>query len=402
MNNKGISTLIVIGIMIIIGLICFVKTLHVNDVQNLQVIQSIDGDISVRRAGGWYAMICPRIWTYPKASVEICNEKDKDVITMQFNNKSTATLQCQIGYRIDGTNDDLIVKLHQQVEGDDNKLWLKVRTSLQTIAQCVASQYSPSESVEKFPEFAKKIHDGIIHEPSLLSEGIDVVSFTCAGLPKYDDQTTKQFANQREADLQKRLAEAEKIKLEAEKLKVEAEFQRQIAQQKGEAEAQMARDVQSKEREKKMAEIEASKTVEVAKLEKERAVIEVERQKEVARVEAEKLLAVAEVQKKTEAENLEAIRLQAEQKIASAEAKKKEIELSGAITEQERIRLEIEKETKIGVAQAYAQGIAGAKLPQMWVAGGSNDGSGSANPLQMLIQTITLEKFNSTIQPANN
>ena len=371
MSNKTISSLILFGILVIIGLICFTKTLHVNDVQNLQVIQSIDGDITVRREGGWYTMICPRIWEYPKASVEICNEKDKDAIVMQFSNKSTAMLACQIGYRIDSTNDEQIIKLHQQVEGADEKIWAKVRTTLQTVAQCIASQYSPSESVEKFPEFAKKIQTAIVHEPSLLAEGIDVVSFTCAGLPKYDNETIAQFAKQKEADLAKRLAEAEKIKLEAEKLKVEANYQMQIAEQKGQAEAQMAKDVQSKEREKKMAEIEAAKAVEVAKLEKGRAVIEVERQKEVAKVEAEKLLVVAEVQKKTEAENLEAIKLKAEQKVAEAEAKKKEIELSGAITETERIKLEIEKDTKIGVAQAYAEGIGKLKLPTIMTSGSS-------------------------------
>ena len=399
MGNKGTSSLVIAGILLILGFICFVKTLHVNDIQNLQVIQSIDGDITVRREGGWYTMICPRIWEYPKASVEICNEKDKDAIVMQFNNKSTATLQCQIGYRIDSTNDDLIVKLHQQVEGDDNKLWLKVRTSLQTIAQCVASQYSPSESVEKFPEFAMKIHDGILHEPSLLAEGIDVVSFTCAGLPKYDDQTTKQFANQREADLQKRLAEAEKIKLEAEKQKVEAEFQRQIAQQKGEAEAQMARDVQSKEREKKMAEIEASKAVEVAKLEKEKAVIEVERQKEVARVEAEKLFTVAEVQKKTEKENLEAIKLKAEQQIESAKAKKQAIELSGAITEVQQAEIELQRQIAQYKWEAIGKAIGNIKLPQMMTIGNGVDGKAGANSLDQLVQTLTLEKLNTIATP---
>lgn len=41
MSNKGISALIMTGIFAIIGLICFVKTLHVNDVQNIQVIQSV-------------------------------------------------------------------------------------------------------------------------------------------------------------------------------------------------------------------------------------------------------------------------------------------------------------------------------------------------------------------------
>ena len=393
MSNKTISSLILTTILAIIGLICFVKTLHVNDVQNLQVIQSIDGDITVRREGGWYAMICPRIWEYPKASVEICNEKDKDAIVMQFSNKSTAMLACQIGYRIDSTNDEQIIRLHQQVEGSDEKIWAKVRTTLQTVAQCIASQYSPSESVEKFPEFAKKIQTAIVHEPSLLDEGIDVVSFTCAGLPKYDNETVQQFAKQKEADLAKRLAEAEKIKLEAEKLKVEANYQMQIAEQKGQAEAQMAKDVQSKEREKKMAEIEAAKAVEVAKLEKERAVIEVERQKEVARVEAEKLLTVAEVQKKTEAENLEAIKLKAEQQIEQAKAKKQSIELSGAITEVQQAQLDLQKAIAQYKWESIGKAIAGVKLPQMMTIG-SADSKNGTNPLDQLIQTLTLEKLN--------
>ncbi len=401
MSSKAISSLVLFGILAVIGLICFTKTLHVNDVQNLQVIQSIDGDITVRREGGWYTMICPRIWEYPKASVEICNEKDKDAIVMQFSNKSTAMLACQIGYRIDSTNDEQIIKLHQQVEGADEKIWAKVRTTLQTVAQCIASQYSPSESVEKFPEFAKKIQSAIVHEPSLLAEGIDVVSFTCAGLPKYDNETIAQFAKQKEADLAKRLAEAEKIKLEAEKLKVEANYQMQIAEQKGQAEAQMAKDVQSKEREKKMAEIEAAKAVEVAKLEKERAVIEVERQKEVAKVEAEKLLVVAEVQKKTEAENLEAIKLKAEQKVAEAEAKKVAIEKSGAITELQQAQLDLERAIAQYKWESIGKAIAGVKLPQMVTLAGNADGKNGANALEQLIQMMTLEKLNGvgTIAP---
>lgn len=398
MSNKGISALIMTGIFAIIGLICFVKTLHVNDVQNIQVIQSVSGDVTVRREGGWYAMICPRIWEYPKASVEICNETDKDAILMQFSNKSTATLSCQIGYRIDSTNDEQIVKLHQLVEGNEEKIWKIVQTSLQTAAQRVASQYTPSESVEKFDEFQAKICKAILHDQDLLTKGIDVVSFTVAGLPKYDTETVAQFAKQKEADLAKRLAEAEKIKLEAEKLKVEANYQMQIAEQKGQAEAQMAKDVQSAEREKKMAEIAASKQVEVAKLEKEKAVIEVERQKEVAKVEAEKALAVAEVQKQTEKEVLEAIKLKAEQKVAEAEAKKVAIEKSGAITELQQAELDLQKTIAQYKWDAIGKAIAGIKLPQMMTIGGV-DGKAGSNPLEQLIQTLTLEKLNTVTQP---
>ena len=46
MSNKGIASLLFTIMLEVIGGICFVKTLHVNDVQNLQVIQSIDGDIT--------------------------------------------------------------------------------------------------------------------------------------------------------------------------------------------------------------------------------------------------------------------------------------------------------------------------------------------------------------------
>ena len=370
MSSKTVSSLILFGILAIIGLICFTKTLHVNDVQNLQVIQSIDGDITVRREGGWYTMICPRIWEYPKASVEICKEADKDAISMQFSNKSTATLNCQIGYRIDSTNDEQIIKLHQQVEGSDEKIWAKVRTTLQTVAQCVASQYTPSESVEKFPEFAKKIADAIIHEQNLLLEGIDVVSFTCAGLPKYDKETVEQFARQKEADLAKRLAAAEKEKLEAEILKTEANYKRELAEFRGKAEAETAKMTTEAERTKKLAEIAAQQKVEVEKLEKEQML-----------VKASKELEVAEITKQTEQKQLEIIKIKADQKVADAQAKQKEIELSGAITEQERIKLEFDMKTKIGVAAEMAKTYAHWNPQVIQVSGGNGNVSSATSSL---------------------
>lgn len=383
------STLIAMAVSGIVVVALTFQTLHCNDIDELQIIQNIGGAIEVRRDGGWYSRLFPRIWVYPKASVEICSEADKDAIAMQFSNKTTAILNCQIGYRIDSTNDEQIVRLHQQVEGDDEKIWKKVRTTLQTVAQCVASQYTPSESVEKFPEFAKKIHDAIVHEPGLLSEGIDVVSFTCAGLPKYDKETEVQFNRQKEADLAKRLAEAEKDKLESEKIKVEANYAMQIAEQKGQAEAEMAKAVQSAEKEKRLAEIDAQKKVAIQELEKQEeliraskekevAEIEVQKQKEVAKIAAEKELVVAEVAKRTEKENLDRIELVAKQEIAKAEAKKKSVELAGAITEKERTKLEIERDTRIGVAQAYADGIGKMRLPLVMNSGVKGGGTENA------------------------
>lgn len=359
--------------------------IHHNDVKNIAVIQGIDGTVTVRREAGYWSQLWPTVRYYPKASVEICSDNDRDAIAMQFSNKSTAWLNCQIGYRIDSTNDAQILRLDQQVEGRDEKIWLKVHTTLQTVAQRVASQFTPSESVEKFPEFEERIRGGVLHEPELLAEGIDIVSFTCGGLPRYDEQTLAQFSKQKEADLAKRLAEAEKIKLDAEKIRVEADYAMKIAEQKGKAEAEMANAVQAAEKEKKLAEIAAQKKVAVQELEKQEmlikaakekevATIEVQKQKEVAKIEAEKLLEVAEVNKKTEAANLEKVKLVAQQKVADAEAKKKEIELSGAITETERVKLEFDMKTKIGVAAAYSEGIGKMKLPTIMNSGTAQAG----------------------------
>lgn len=384
--NKTISSLVLLGIAFIIGLICFVKTLHVNDVQNIQVIQSIDGDITIRREGGWYAMICPRIWEYPKASVEICNKKDKDAILMQFSNKSTAELACQIGYRIDSTNDAQIIRLHQLVEGDNEKIWKIVQTSLQTAAQRVASQYTPSESVEKFDEFQSKISKAILHDPDLLDKGIDVVSFTCAGLPEYDDETKAQFAKQKEADLAKRLAAAEKEKLEAETIKTEANYKRELAEFRGKAEAETAKMTTEAERTKKLAEIAAQQKVEVEKLEKEQML-----------VKASKELEVAEVAKQTEAKQLEIIKIKADQQIASAEAKKIAIEKSGAITELQSAEIELQRQIAEYKWKAIGQGIASVKLPSVLTLG-NGDGKAGINPLDNLINALTVEKL-SVITP---
>ena len=363
MSNKAFGWLITFVICAVIGIWGFCKTLHCNDVQNLMIVQNIDGTIEVRREGGWFTRIWPKIWTYPKASVEICNEGDRDAIKMQFSNKTTASLACQVGYRIDSTNDAQVLALHQLVEGSDDKIWKIVQTSLQTAVQRIASQYTPSESVEKFDEFQNKMTKVILHDPELLAKGIDVVSFTCAGLPKYDQETVAQFNKQKEADLAKRLAEAEKIK-------VEAEYARQIAEQKGKAEAQMANEVQNAERTKKLAEIAAQQKVEVEKLEKEQMLIK-----------ASKELEVAEIAKQTEEKKLEITKIKADQKIVDAQAKQKEIELSGAITEQERVRLEFGMKTKVGVAAEMAKTYAHWSPQVIQVSGGNGNVSSATSSL---------------------
>lgn len=391
MNNKLIGW--IIGFLVCaMGLVWLGKQMyHQTDTQNFNVVQSLTGEVTIRRDAGIWFKFFPTVWTYPKASIEICsvNAKENDPFIIQFNNKSTAKLNCQIGYRLDGSTDEQLIALHQEVEGVEEKVWFMVYTRLNTELQKVATQFDPSDVVggEKFPQFEQACSKAVLHNADLLAHGIDVNSFTIDGKPDPDKETKDGLDKQRDADLARRKALAEKEQLEAETIRTTANYAREIAEFKGKADAETAKLKTEAEREKELATIAAQKQVEVAKLEKEKAVIEVERQKEVAKVEAEKALAVAEVQKQTEKEVLEAIKLKAEQKVAEAEAKKEAITLAGEITEAERIKLEIDKETKIGVAEQLAKTYAHWNPQVIQVSGGNGNVSAATSSLDNFLNT---------------
>ena len=385
----------IFGILLAAGITALVRTFcHKLENQNLAIVQSFSGDVEVRRTAGWWFQPWPTITQYPKAGVYRLNAQDNDSLEIQFNNKSKALMNAAIGYRIDGSTDDVIVSLHQQVEGDDEKIWQMVLTCLNTESQSITTKYDPSSVIggDKFEPMVNEISKAILHNANLLEHGIDVNYFAVDGRPIPDKETEEQFAKQKEADLARRLAEAEKLKLEAETIRTQAEYARQIAEQRGQAEAQMAKDVQSAEREKKLAEIEASKLVEVEKLNKEQILIQMTKEKEAAEIEAAKNKAVAEIQKQTEAANLEKIKLLAEQEIERAKAKKQSIELSGAITEVQKAELELKRQVAQYKWENIGKGLAGMKLPAMMNFGGV-DAEGGSSSLERLIDTITLEKL---------
>lgn len=391
MSNKGIVSLLFTALLIVIGVIGFVQTLHVNNTQNLQIIQSINGEVTVRREAGWYTMICPRIWEYAKAGIYRLNAQDKDLLDIQFKNKTTAKLRANIGYRIDGATDEQLIALHQQVEGDDEKIWQMLLTALNTAAQSISTKYDPSDVIggDQFEPLIRELYTAIMHNKELLAHGIDVNYFAVDGRPLPDESTQKQFEKQKEADLARRLALAEQQKLEAEKLKVEANYKMQIAEQQGRAEAETAKMTTEAERTKKLAEIAAQQKVEVEKLEKEQML-----------VKASKELEVAEIAKQTEAKQLEIIKIKADQTIAEAQAKQKQIELSGAITETERVKLEIEKETKIGVAEQLAKTYAHWNPQVIQVSGGNGNVSAATSSLDNFLNTAAAKTALEMTKPS--
>lgn len=401
MNNKLISW--IIGFLVCaMGVVWLAKQMyHHTDTQNYNIVQSLTGEVSVRRSAGIWFKFFPTVWTYPKASIEICSDRSRenDPFIIQFNNKSTAKLNCQVGYRLDNATDEQLIALHQEVEGSDDKIWFMVVTRLNTELQKVSTQFDPSAVIggERFPEFEALCTKAVLHNPDLLAHGIDVNSFTIDGKPDPDDQTKAQFAKQKEADLAKRLAEATVKQLAAETEKERAEAARKTEHEKIEAQALMAKEKLDFERQKQNETIAAEKKLALAQIAKQEAEVKANQEAEVARIEAEKLKIVAEVQKQTEAEKLEVVRLQAEQRIAEAEAKKVAIEKSGAITELQVAQIELERAIAQYKWQSIGNALAGVKLPAIMNFGtGSADGK-SVNSLDQFIQLLTVQKLDPKV-----
>ena len=381
-----------IGVLVMTLILMFLigSNIHRNDIQEFTVVQTISGKTFIRDTGGFYFSFFPKKWSYRKVTqVYFSNEKDEskdnDGIVVRFKNKGTGDISCQVVYRLYNTPDD-ILKMHQYVAGSQDRLDEYILAKLKDIVMEKASQITSSEAIEDREKLANAIRTDFISNEYLMGIGIKIEQFSITQIT-FDQTTTALFEAQQKADLQKKTAEAEEANLQMQKKRTEAEYEQKIAESKGKAEVEKIKQVTDAEREAELAKIQAQKEVDVAKLEKEQQLVKIQKEKEVAELQAQKELSVAEIAKKTEAEQLEIAKLKAEQKVAEAEAKQKELELAKGLSDQEKYRLDIEKETKIGVAKALADGIRGVQLPKIVNVGsgdtskGSNDISGAINTL---------------------
>ena len=374
---------------IVAVIVCFIGSctmIHSNDIQEFQVIQSISGSTRIQSDGGYYMQFMPKIWTYPKVnSVFFSNEtkesKDQDGVQVIFSNKGKGDISSQVVYRL-YTNHESIMKLHEYAHGDVDKVIDNlVLSKLKDIAMLHSSNITSSQAIEDRDQLAANIRRDFVNNKELKDIGIIIEQFSITKI-NFDKQTEDLFKKQQEADLQKKTAEAEKLNLQMQKEKTIAEYEKQVAESKGKAEVEKIKAVTDAERQKELAEIKGKQEVAVAELEKQKATIE-----------ANKKLEVVEIQKKEEAAKLEVIKIQADQKVAEAKAKEQQIKLSGAISEEMKYRLDIEKETKIGVAKAVAEGLSHTKLPQTFIMGGGSEGK-ATNALDMLMQLLVVKEAN--------
>ena len=386
MSKKVFLGIVTIGICAVVALVLSLTCVYTNDISQLQVIQSFTGSTSVKTQGGIYFRILPKIWTYNKTnqvafSFEKDESKDNDGVHVFFSNKGQGDVSTQVTYNL-LLDEEKVYRMHELAKGDDDVIDRRILATIREITMREAGQITSSDAIEKREEFANAIRQQILHNPDYLEIGVDITQFTITNIT-FDDLTIVAYKKAQEADLQKKTAEAEKLNFVMQKEKVEAEAAKQIAESKGKAEVEKTKAITDAEREKELAEIKAKQDVVVAELAKQKAI-----------VEANKQLEVAEIQKKEEQTRLEVVRIQAEQKIAEAEAKKQQIELAGDIKEKERFELEIQMKTRIEMAKAIAQGLNGVKLPTPLFIG-ANGGDGKAgNALDYLIHLLTVQKAN--------
>lgn len=384
MENKkllkaGITLLVALVLAIVILNVMF----HKNNISQIQVIQNFTGSTEIRTKGGIYFKLFPTIWTYNKTNQVAFSyvkeeSQDNDGVHVFFANKGQGDISTQVTYNI-VSEEDKVYKMHELAKGDDDVIDRRILATIREVTMREAGLITSSEAIEKREEFAERIRKELLHNSDYIAIGIDITQFTITNID-FDDLTIAAYKKAQEADLQKKTAESEKLNLQMQKEKTIAEYEKQTAESKGKAEVEKIKAITDAEREKELAEIKAQQEVQVANLVKEKA-----------EIEANKLLEVAEIQKKEEQVKLEIIQIQSQQKVAEAEAKKKQIELAGDLTEKERLAMEIEKDVKISYAKYIAEGLNGMTLPKILMVNAVKPDSGNGTSISSFIDLLNIK-----------
>lgn len=382
-NRKLLKAGITLLVALVLAIVILNVMFHKNNISQIQVIQNFTGSTEIRTKGGIYFKLFPTIWTYNKTNQVAFSyvkeeSQDNDGVHVFFANKGQGDISTQVTYNI-VSEEDKVYKMHELAKGDDDVIDRRILATIREVTMREAGLITSSEAIEKREEFAERIRKELLHNSDYIAIGIDITQFTITNID-FDDLTIAAYKKAQEADLQKKTAESEKLNLQMQKEKTIAEYEKQTAESKGKAEVEKIKAITDAEREKELAEIKAQQEVQVANLVKEKA-----------EIEANKLLEVAEIQKKEEQVKLEIIQIQSQQKVAEAEAKKKQIELAGDLTEKERLAMEIEKDVKISYAKYIADGLNGMTLPKILMVNAGKPDSGNGTSISSFIDLLNIK-----------
>lgn len=362
----------------ICGLLCVIfagKIFETNQFGNYQIKQAAGtGTISVRNDAGLYLQMFGSIVTYPVSEdVDFENEN----LQVRFNDGSVARVKGTVKFKLP-TNPEKQKELHRDYGNYNNVerdlIIRNVGEALSNTATYMVAEDSYASGRATFSDLAmQQLKDGIfktstkivdvidtdgtkfkkkeirivydeeknpvIQKPSLLKHyGIEILQFVVNDF-EYDEKINELIARKKDAEQNKVVAMANAEKAKQDAITAEEQGKARIAEARANAEVLKATEV-----------TDAQKRADIAK-------IKAEQDKEVARLAAE--------QAKYEAEKIKA------KGEAEAFAAKKKVE--AGLTPLEKAT--IEKETKIGIAEALSR----VKFPNSMVIGGGSNG-GSVNP----------------------
>lgn len=406
-----------VGFLVVAGI--FGGMVGHNDDQNYQVLQSISGKVTIIDQPGYYYKGFGTVWTYPRTLEGYYSEHPEEgdpgdsSISITFNDAGTAKVSSFVKLQMPVVAKDRR-KLHQDFQGNPDNVLTAVRAHLVNCLKASGPVMSASENqASRKAEFNQIVEeqlerglfkmkqttvqledlteiveagtdkDGnvitkekkavvqatqvvndengrpiVIQESPLKTYGLTIMQFSISGI-NYDDATLKQFAAKKESFLNAERSKAQRQEEVQQRLMIEEQGRRKVA------------EIQAEENQKKeRAVIQAQQKEEVAEIAKRQAVIEAKQKVDVAaqlRQEAENLRQIAEIDAQTAELKKAAV-------ISAAEAKQKEIELAGGLTDEKRILAEIAAKRDVDVAIALAK----VQSPGVVIAGGKDGGSSDA------------------------
>lgn len=408
MTPRNIIALIVALFVIVFGSFTACAAVGHNNAENWQVIQSVDGDVSIRDEAGFYWKGFANVTTYPRV---FAIEWGPDVVT--FNDGGTARMEGIMRIRTPSTeterrlmhsefaadssmrNAETAVEAHVvnvlKVTGPvmsgsehqsarngefynlayeqlENGLYQSERTYVELIDQLDQN----GRPIKVLATKIIKSPDGqpLVQEASpLIQYGFGIAQFSIAETG-YDPKTIELFAAKKESLLNAERSKAAREEQIQERLMIE---QRGL-KEKAEIEAQAN---------KEKAKLTIAAETQVAVANQEAAQAEEIKRKQTTEAESRKAILTTEAQARKEAAslNLEAARLDAEAMVVAAAAKEEQVLKAGAITEKERVLAEIARDTKIGVARELAV----VKTPQFIIGGGNGQSGGTLDNLMNIV-----------------
>jgi hypothetical protein len=391
-------------------------TIHKVDDTEWQAVQYLNGELEIKESAGIYVALFPKVTEYPRNSTYEFSaprgeSPDDASIRVTFNDGGTAQISTVLRISTPVTAEQKR-EFHRQFNGSEQNITAAIWAHLSNVIKATGPIMSASENqaarksefnalvqeqmnsglyemrrttveLDQLDENGNKMRVAateiqrdaktakpVISQQSPLSQYGLIVTQLSITETEYDAQTRSQFETKKAAFLKAESAKAEREGEVQQRLMIEEKGRRELAE-----------------------------TTAAANLVKEQATIEAMKDKEVAETEAAKKLAVAiktketmemEAQQKLEVAKLSkmAAEEEAKQIIILAQAEKDRISLAGAITEKDKVTLETQRETAIGVASALAK----LSVPQVVIAGGEGaDGKAGGSTQDNLINLMLLK-----------